>query len=112
MHRRWKQGQASWVKYKDSGRLCRDEVRKAKAQLEPYSASGGKRKRDDSTSPSTRKRKSKKAHPSGPVNTTGKLVTKDKQKAEVLNFLPQSLLATALHTSLRWRGQKVGAGGQ
>jgi len=34
MHRQWKQGQVPWEEYKDAARLCRDGVRKAKAQLE------------------------------------------------------------------------------
>ncbi|KAK4806906.1 hypothetical protein QYF61_012627 [Mycteria americana] len=33
-HRQWKQGQVSWEEYRDAARLCRDGVRKAKAQLE------------------------------------------------------------------------------
>ena len=34
MHRQWKQGQVSWEEYRDTARLCRDGVRKAKARLE------------------------------------------------------------------------------
>ena len=34
MHRQWKQGQVPWEEYKEAARLCRDGVRKAKAQLE------------------------------------------------------------------------------
>jgi len=34
MKRQWKQGQVSWEEYRDAAQLCRDEVRKAKAQLE------------------------------------------------------------------------------
>ena len=34
MHRQWKQGQVLWEEYKEAARLCRDEVRKAKAQFE------------------------------------------------------------------------------
>ncbi|GAB0209193.1 hypothetical protein GRJ2_003385000 [Grus japonensis] len=34
MHRQWKRGQVSWEEYRDAARLCRDGVRKAKAQLE------------------------------------------------------------------------------
>ncbi|KAK4827373.1 LOW QUALITY PROTEIN: hypothetical protein QYF61_017311 [Mycteria americana] len=34
MHRQWKQGQVSWEEYREAARLCRDGVRKAKAQLE------------------------------------------------------------------------------
>ncbi|KAK4813196.1 hypothetical protein QYF61_017631 [Mycteria americana] len=33
-YRRWKQGQATWQKYRGTLPACRDEVRKAKAQLE------------------------------------------------------------------------------
>ncbi|KAK4828806.1 hypothetical protein QYF61_000863 [Mycteria americana] len=34
MHRQWKQGQVFWEEYRDTACLCRDGVRKAKAQLE------------------------------------------------------------------------------
>lgn len=43
----------------------------------------------------------------------GRLVTADKEKAEMIlnNFLPQSLLATALHTALKQMVQKMRTGG-
>jgi len=34
MHKRWKQGQILWEEYKKAAGLCRDRVKKAKAQLE------------------------------------------------------------------------------
>jgi len=34
VNRQWKQGQVSWEVYRDAARLCRDEIRRAKAQLE------------------------------------------------------------------------------
>ena len=37
LHRQWMQGQLSWVsceEYRDAARLCKDEVRRAKALLE------------------------------------------------------------------------------
>lgn len=34
MHKRWKQGQILWEEYKEAAGLCRDRVKKAKAQLE------------------------------------------------------------------------------
>jgi len=34
LHRQWKQGQVFREEYRDAARLCRDEVRRAKAQLE------------------------------------------------------------------------------
>jgi len=33
-HRQWKQGQVSWEEYGDTAWLCRDGVKKDKAQLE------------------------------------------------------------------------------
>lgn len=44
------------------------------------------------------------------MSNTGRLVTTDKEQAEVLNFLPQSSLTNALHTTLEQIVQKVGAG--
>jgi len=34
LHRQWKQGLASWKESRDAAQLYRDEVRRAKAQLE------------------------------------------------------------------------------
>jgi len=34
LHRQWKQGQVSWEEYRDAAQLRRDEVRRAKEQLE------------------------------------------------------------------------------
>jgi len=34
MHRQWKQQQVSWEEHRDAARLCRNEVRRAKAQLQ------------------------------------------------------------------------------
>lgn len=46
------------------------------------------------------------------VNNKGRIVTADKEKAEVFNnFLPQSLLVTALQICLEWLVWKVGTGG-
>jgi len=43
------------------------------------------------------------------VINAGRLITTDKEKAEVLsNFLPQSSLATALHTALKFRRWELG----
>jgi len=46
MHRQWKQGQVLQNEYKETPRLCRDEVRKAKAQLELNLARDAKNKKD------------------------------------------------------------------
>jgi len=34
LHRQWKQGQASWEEYRDTAQLCKDRIRRSKAQLE------------------------------------------------------------------------------
>jgi len=34
LHRHWKQGHVCWEEYRDAAQLCRDEVRRAKGQLE------------------------------------------------------------------------------
>jgi len=44
MHRQWKQGQVSWEEYRDAAQLCRDGIRKAKAQLELNVARDAKNK--------------------------------------------------------------------
>lgn len=43
IHREWKQGQVLWEQNKEAARLCRDGVRKAKAQLELNMARDDKR---------------------------------------------------------------------
>ena len=46
------------------------------------------------------------------MSKTGKLVTTDEEKAEVLNkFLPQSSLAISLPKPLKWMDCKTGTGG-
>jgi len=45
MHRQWKQGQVSWEEYTEAAGLCRNAVRKAKAQLELNLARNDKKNR-------------------------------------------------------------------
>ncbi|KFM02772.1 hypothetical protein AS27_04311, partial [Aptenodytes forsteri] len=86
MHRQWKQGQVSWEKYRDTARLCRDEVRKAKARLELNLARDAKNRKKGFYRYVSQKRKVKESVPTPtPMSKTGKLVTTDKEKAEVLN---------------------------
>ncbi|KAK4825362.1 hypothetical protein QYF61_026881 [Mycteria americana] len=63
MHRQWKQGQVSWEEYRDTACLCRDGVRKAKAQLELNLARDAKNNKKGFYSISARKGKLKKAYP-------------------------------------------------
>ncbi|KAK4823022.1 LOW QUALITY PROTEIN: hypothetical protein QYF61_024824 [Mycteria americana] len=95
MHSQWKKGQVSWEEYRDAARLCRNGVRKAKAQLELNLA------RDTKNNKKGFYRKGRSKNVYSPMNTTSKLVTTDKEKAEVLNnFLCISLHWQSLfHTS-------------
>jgi len=34
MYRKWKQGCIAWEEYRDVGQMCRNRIRKAKAQME------------------------------------------------------------------------------
>ncbi|KAK4813527.1 LOW QUALITY PROTEIN: hypothetical protein QYF61_009253 [Mycteria americana] len=76
------QGQVSWEEYRDAAQLCRDGVGKAKAQLELNMARDAKNTKKGfyryPEKEGQRKRTSQ-------MNTTGKLVATDKEKAEVLN---------------------------
>ncbi|GAB0183552.1 hypothetical protein GRJ2_000820500 [Grus japonensis] len=74
-HRQCKQG--SWKQYRDTAWLCRDGVRKAKAQLELNLARDAKNNNKGFYRYVSQKRMVKESVP--PVNTTGKLVMTDKE---------------------------------
>ncbi|KFW04519.1 hypothetical protein N327_07886, partial [Fulmarus glacialis] len=84
MHRQWKQGQVSWEEYRDAARLCRDGVRKAKARLKLNLVKDAKNNKKGFYGYVSQKRKVKESI-SPPMSKTGKLVTTDEEKAEVLN---------------------------
>ncbi|KFR09813.1 hypothetical protein N306_03128, partial [Opisthocomus hoazin] len=84
LHRQWKQGLASWEEYREASRLCRDEVRKAKAQLELNLARDAKNNKKGFYRYVSRKKMVKESVPLL-MSETGKLATADEEKAEVLN---------------------------
>ncbi|KFQ53018.1 hypothetical protein N334_04373, partial [Pelecanus crispus] len=84
LHRQWKQGQVSWEEYREAARLCREGVRKAKAQLELILARDAKNNKKGFYRYVNQKRKVKESI-SPPMNKTGDLVSTDEEKAEVLN---------------------------
>ena len=84
LHRQWKQGLASWEEYRDAARLCRDGVRKAKAQLELNLARDVKNNKKSFYRYVSRKKVVKESVPRL-MSETGKLATADEEKAEVLN---------------------------
>ncbi|KAK4828789.1 hypothetical protein QYF61_000846 [Mycteria americana] len=100
MHRQWKQGQVSWEDYREVACLCRDGVRKAKAQLELNLARDAKNNRKGFYRYVSQKRKVKESVPAL-MSKTGKLVTTDEEKAEVLNNFFASVFTGNLsaHTS-------------
>jgi len=84
VHRMWKEGQATWEKYRNGVRACRDVTRKAKAHLELNMARdvGNNKKAFFKYSSSKRKTRDNV----GPLlNEAGVLVTEDAEKAELLN---------------------------
>ena len=84
VHREWKQEQVTWESYKEVVRAARDQVRKAKTQIElnlARNTKGNKRKFYKYISD---KRKAKEDV--CPLwKETGDLVTRDMKKAAVLN---------------------------
>jgi len=83
-HRQWKQGRVSWEEYRDPARLCRDGVRKAKAQMEPNLAKNAKNEKKSYYRYVSQKRKVKESIPIL-MSKIGELVTTDEEDAEVLN---------------------------
>jgi len=96
MHRQWKQGQVTWKEHRSSDQLCRDGVRKAKAQLELNLTRDAKN--NQSFYRCVRQKNKVKE---SLMNMTSKVVTTDKKKAEVLHNVFASVFTTNLssHTS-------------
>ncbi|PKU32216.1 rna-directed dna polymerase from mobile element jockey-like [Limosa lapponica baueri] len=83
LHRQWKQGRVSWEEYRDAAWLCRDGVRKAKAWLELHLARDTKNKKGFYRYVSQKRKVKESVYPL--MSKTRKLVTTDKEKAEVLS---------------------------
>ena len=84
MHRQWKQKQITWDEYGDATRLCRDDIRKAKGQLELDLARGERKDKKGSYRDTDQKRKVQESRPTL-VSKTGRLVIMEKEKTEVFN---------------------------
>ena len=80
----WKSGQATYEDYRYVVKLCREKIRKAKAQLELSLATKAKENSKCFYKHINSKRKAREnLHPL--LDAEGNLVTKDRDKAEVLN---------------------------
>ncbi|GAB0180778.1 hypothetical protein GRJ2_000543100 [Grus japonensis] len=87
----WKKGQATQEDYKDVLRLCREKIRKTKAQLELNLATAIKENKKCFYKYISNKRRAKEnLHPL--LDVGGPIVRKDEEKAEVLNAFFASVL--------------------
>ncbi|KGL90612.1 hypothetical protein N301_11197, partial [Charadrius vociferus] len=83
-YREWKQGRVAWEEYRGITRAARDGVRQAKAQIELYLARDIKTNKKSFFKYVSEKRKTRENV--GPLQKeTQELVTRDRDRAEVLN---------------------------
>ncbi|KAK4824510.1 hypothetical protein QYF61_015908 [Mycteria americana] len=108
LHRQRKQGQVTWEEYRGAAHLCRDGVRKAKAQLELSLVRDAKNNKKGFYRYVSQKRKVKESVPPL-MNKNGDLASTDEEKAEVLNNFFASVFSgnCSPHPS-RVNGQHVG----
>ncbi|KFQ53833.1 hypothetical protein N334_03108, partial [Pelecanus crispus] len=95
LHRQRKQGQVSWGEYRETAQFCRDEVRKAKARMDLNLARDVKNNKKGFYRYINQKRKVKESIPIL-MNKKGKLISTDKEKAEVLNNFFASVFTSNL----------------
>ncbi|KFO70779.1 hypothetical protein N303_15360, partial [Cuculus canorus] len=108
LHRQCEQGQVTWDMYRDAAQLCRDEVRKAKVQLELNLAREVTTNKKGFYRYISRKRKIKENVP--PLVTgNGDHVSTDEEKAEVLNNFSASIFTDNCSHCPSWvMGQQDG----
>ena len=86
----WKKGWATQKEYKEVVKMCREKIRKAKAQLELNLATGVKRNKKLFYKYINSERRAKE-NLQPLLDATGNVTTEDKEKAQVLNALFMSV---------------------
>ncbi|KFV09259.1 hypothetical protein N339_03103, partial [Pterocles gutturalis] len=84
MYRKWKQGCVAWEEYRGVVGMCRDRIRKHKAQMELNLVRDGKNNKKGFYRYIGRRRQSKESVPPL-INEKGELASSDMEKAEVLS---------------------------
>ena len=103
MYRRWKQGCVSWEEYRAVVYVCRDRIRKAKAQMELNLARDVKDNMKGFYGYIGRRRRAKESVPPQ-MKGNGELASSDTEKAEVLSECFASVFTDGQASCIQYPG--------